>query len=147
MEAGRSCATHPIESIGSARSVADGLYLFRKKMKTLLSMRLWGERAMSDITQRLRLHPDNKMKHAMQQDCLLAADCIDRLRAELAAAKVDAERWRWWRKNKIRPIYRPGHPRIEHYIDGQTIAWSKSDQDYADAIDSAIDSAMGAKHE
>jgi hypothetical protein len=48
----------------------------------------------TDITQRLRLHPDNKMKYAMQQDCLLAADCIDRLRAELAAAKAYLDRAR-----------------------------------------------------
>ncbi len=53
----------------------------------------------------------------------------------------DAARYRWLRTAKIRPIYRPGHPRIEHYIDGQTIAWSSGEQSYADAIDAAIDKA------
>lgn len=63
--------------------------------------------------------------------------------AEIAALKEDAERYRVL-KEKIRPIYRPGHPRIELYIDGQTIAWhatTDSDRSYSESIDAAIDDA------
>lgn len=39
---------------------------------------------------RLRAHPDNKTKQAMQRDCEQAAD-------ELEALRKDAERYRWLR--------------------------------------------------
>ena len=41
--------------------------------------------------ERLRAHPDNKTKQAMQRDCELAADEIESLRN-------DAERYRWLRE-------------------------------------------------
>ena len=46
---------------------------------------------MSDLI-RLRMHPDNKTKRAMQQDCEWAADCIEKLEAEVARWKerIDA---------------------------------------------------------
>lgn len=38
---------------------------------------------MTSITQRLRLHPDNKTKAAMQIDCTQAADEIDSLNTQI----------------------------------------------------------------
>jgi len=84
---------------------------------------------------------------------------IEALRAEVVLLKqrptgleasewrADAERYRWLCATKIRPIYRPGHPKIEHYIDGQTIGWQdvKSAYTYKAGIDAAIDAAMAAK--
>lgn len=61
---------------------------------------------MSDITERLRLNADDKTKQAMQNDGWNAADEIDRLRAEVAALRADAERYRWLRARKPGGTYR-----------------------------------------
>lgn len=69
---------------------------------------------------------------------------LDQIAAELRRLEAVEARYQWL-KQKIRPIYRPGHPKIEHYIDGQTIAWSQGEQSYSDAVDAAIDAHI-AKH-
>jgi hypothetical protein len=83
---------------------------------------------------------ERDMLRAHRDELLAALEARD---AEIAALKEDAERYRVL-KEKIRPIYRPGHPRIELYIDGQTIAWhatTDSDRSYSESIDAAIDDA------
>ena len=45
--------------------------------------------SVTDLIQRLRMHPDNKTKQAMQRDGEQAADIIARLMAERDAARAD----------------------------------------------------------
>jgi uncharacterized protein YdaU (DUF1376 family) len=88
-----------------------------------------------------------RCNETIARDIEEAAAAIESQAQQIEALRADAERWRWLCATKMRPIYRPGHPKIEHYIDEQTIGWQdvKSAYTYKAGIDAAIDAAMAAK--
>ena len=62
------------------------------------------------------------------------ADQVQALVDQLTQAKAEL----LWFRSRVRPIYRPGHPRIEWYIDGQRVGWGTTlDDAMADAMKGA----------
>jgi len=91
---------------------------------------------MSDIVERLRTRPTgDPYLHMMVHE---AADEIERLRAEVAGLREDAERYRWLRDPHNQDCHSVGKcaPGIERY---EAIDWL-----YDDELDVSIDAAIDA---
>ena len=113
---------------------------------------------MSDIVERLRKRQmmqdvrgtgDRFVKQVAVPDalCQLAADEIDRLRAELAELRADAERYRWLRDNRVGTVA-PEEivtTHMELTFTWYSPTWENGERQDPVSLDAAIDRARGSE--